>query len=258
MTFNPGLYTPVVINDYDAGTTAFDDAGNFITDFRLKAAMIPYWAGKLAHALKIEVLYPIHYLTDEGNFSSSVDGMSLISTKVEVTYSTLSGPFTNQLFGRDEAFPGLANSVFQPEPMVFTSAITYASDPDFADYVAPGGSVHPYRYYMVLNTPTVMPTEAQLTGAVNVHFNQHVAASLGITPTELLYNPGGPYYYQWALRLTVYVDGVVPPLRLFQRDDDLGKVASARMGGHTPVGNPPSSLQRQSAPRLVEGGNVYL
>ena len=258
MTFNPSLYTPVVINDYDAGTTAFDDAGNFITDFRLKAAMIPYWAGKVAHALKIEVLYPIHYLTDEGSFASSVDGMTLISTTVTVSYSSPGGPVYNDLFRRDETTPGTANSVFQPEPLVFTSAIAYSGDPDFADYVAPGGSVNPYRYYMVLNTPTAMPTEAQLAESVTVHYNQHVEASLGISPVELLFNPGGPYYYQWALRLTVYVDGVAPPLRLFQRDDDLGKVGTARLGGHTGIGNAPSSLQRQSPPRLVQGGNVYL
>ncbi len=251
MTFNPGLYTPVVINDYDSGTTAFDDAGNFITDFRLKAAMIPYWAGKVAHALKIEVLYPNHYLTDEGSFSSWVDGMTLISTQVVVSYSSPGGPVYNHLFDN-------LNAVFQPSPLVFTSAIAYSGDPDFAEFVGPGGANYPYRYYMVLDTPTAMPTEAQLTESVNVHYNQHVEASLGVSPVELLYNPAGPYYYQWALRLTVYVDGVAPPLRLFQRDDDLGKVGTARMGGHTGIGNAPSSLQRQSPPRLVQGGNVYL
>lgn len=251
MTFNPGLYTPVVINDYDAGTTAFDDAGNFITDFRLKAAMIPYWAGKVAHALKIEVLYPNHYTTDEGNFTSWVEGMSLISTQVVVNYSSPGGPVYNHLFDN-------LNAVFQPDPMVFTSAIAYSGDPDFAEIVAPGGANYPYRYYMVLGTPTTMPTEAQLTESVDVHYNQHVDASLGVTPLELLFNPGGPYYYQWALRLTVYIEGVAPPLRLFQRDDDLGKVGTARLGGHTGIGNAPSSLQRQSPPRLVQGGNVYL
>lgn len=59
-------------------------------------------------------------------------------------------------------------------------------------------------------------------------------------------------------RIRFLVDGVAPPLRLFERDDAQGMVRSARLGGHTPVGNPPSSLQEQSAPRLVEGGNVYL
>jgi len=50
---------------------------------------------------------------------------------------------------------------------------------------------------------------------------------------------------------------IEPPLRLFQRDDAQGLIRSARLGGHTDVGNGPSSLQEQQAPRLPQTGNTY-
>lgn len=253
MTFNSTYYTGVVINDFDSGSTVFDDSGTFATNFRLKAANIPLWAGKTVYALMIEVGYDHIYLTDEGDIGPLVDSMNLDETHLTLTYDVLGSPVYNNIFIRDESFPGSANCVFQPEPINFNPTLYYAGDPDFIDPLAP-----PYRYYMVLDVPTIMPTEAQLLDAVDVHYHQHVIASRGISPYQRLYDPGGPYYYQWSLRLTVYIGGALPPLRLFQRDDDLGKVGTARLGGHTPVGNPPSSLQRQSPPRLVQGGNVYL
>jgi hypothetical protein len=55
-----------------------------------------------------------------------------------------------------------------------------------------------------------------------------------------------------------YQFDIQSPLRLFQRDDAQGIIRSARIGGHSDVGNQPSSLQEQQPPRLAETGNVYL
>lgn len=81
-----------------------------------------------------------------------------------------------------------------------------------------------------------------------------VVACFAVSALGQLMSIAGAEQWTW------WGDGgaVDDPLRLFQRDDDLGKVGSARVGGHAEVGNAPSSLQRQAPPRLVQGGNVYL
>lgn len=250
MTFNSTYYTGVVINDFASiGAASYDSAGSFDVVLPYREANLARWAGKTAYALKVESSYPAHLITDEGAYGPAPQGFELTET-----YLAANGASFLYLFEAPSTVH--VDSPFDPVPMIFNEGVQYASDIEFRIPVypdVPPATLWPYVYYLVLHTPTAMPSLSVLE-ASTLAYHQKVFVFDIMTPDATLADGTS----HWALRLTVYVDGVVPPLRLFQRDDDLGKVASARMGGHTPVGNPPSSLQRQSAPRLVEGGNVYL
>lgn len=75
----------------------------------------------------------------------------------------------------------------------------------------------------------------------------------GTTVTDV---SGGQNWLQGCHRLAT--GSVAPdPLRLFQRDDPIGLVRTPRLGTRTGVGNHPSSLQVNPAPRLEQTGNVY-
>jgi hypothetical protein len=120
--------------------------------------------------------------------------------------------------------------------------------PTLGAYPTTGWEATPLCYYQFAPViPTVVagsPTLPSGIGSVIAMGGNWSVAALTLTlrPARIRYQ----YYFP-----------IEPPLRLFQRDDAQGLIRSARLGGHTDVGNGPSSLQEQQAPRLPQTGNTY-
>lgn len=250
MTFDPTPYAAVVINEFRADSPIFDDQGNFICLMYFKTENISKWAGKVAHGFKIEIGYDDLHI-DGSPYGTYVDGLEERSLSVRVPYiDDIGDPAETRLFDYDD-LSMTSTALPEPYPMFYDVSLRYGADSEF-----PPGTNN-YRFYMVLNTPTVMPAAEIITTRAIIPSTfglyQTVDAGYGVTPTQIQEYPN----WRFAYRITVYVENSeIPPLRLINRDDNTGKRPSPRIT-QVNTRNNGTSLQAQRSNRVGNSANVW-
>lgn len=251
MTFDPTHYQAVVINEFDMYSPVFDDQGNFLAGCYVKPDNVKKWAGHVAHAFKIDTAYDDLHI-DGSPYGTYVDGLEVTQLSIRFYYYDIHGDLVEvRPFEIATTGFGTPTAVFEPAPMVYDFSLRYSPDSEF-----PAGANF-YSFFVVLVTPTVMPSPFIINNTTPISGTfgivQHVAAGYGVTPSRITEYPN----WKFAYRITAYVEATeIPPLRLINRDDNVGKRPSPRL---TKVNtrNNGSSLQAQQGLRVSNTANVW-
>lgn len=239
MSFDLNPYAAVVINQFEnKGFNAIDDAGTFITSFKYIEENMQFWQNKKAYALQVDMAY-------EDNGALFPIGANLRSSYLLLDMAP-DGEFLFRTEGSDgpSPAPNAADATIDGT-FYFDSSHQYQSDPEF-----PNGLLY-YTFLWVLKNPKRMPPIETLNVG-NLFFQQQVVSSGGFFPYNINFDEVSGIT-TWAVRMTMYVEGTEPPLRMRQRNDGLSIQGHARLNQRASSG----SSSEQTGIRLRRA-NTYV